>query len=345
MFGKKIKFYRLKNKMTIADLASKLGCTSAAISQYENDRRKPDMNVLNRLSDIFNVTPLDFLPSSLELSFNHCGFRTSKRATSTDKEAFLMEIEDKCSRQIEILDILDLLPEKPFKATELDFNVDLNKAAEIIRSQLGVTQHGPILSIVESLEKLGIVLLSFDAGDTIEGCNGRVNDVIYIFFNKGRTVERQRFTMIHEFVHLFFNHLDNVDEKELENKVDKLSGMILIPDKDVFDEFGQTNRHITRYLMESVAKEYIVAPSCLVRRLRDLGVVTDMYYRNFHKYLSARVGSRKNEESLYKGKTAKPIQFEQMVYRALGINLITVSKASELLKEPLYDVMNKNVEY
>ena len=331
--------------MTIADLATKLGCTSAAISQYENDRRQPDMDVLNHLSAIFNVTPLDFLPGPIELSFDHCGFRTSKRTSDTEKEAFLMEIEDICSRQIEVLDILDLLPKQPFKAINLDFNLDINEAAKIIRSQLGVTEHGPILSVVEALEKLGILLLSFDAGDSIEGCNGYVNDITYIFFNKERTIERQRFTMIHEFVHLFFNHLDNVDEKELENKVDKLTGMILIPDKDVFDEFGQTNRHITRYLMESVAREYIVAPSCLVRRLRDLGVVTDLYYRNFHKFLSARVGSRKNEESLFKGKHAEPIQFEQMVYRALGVNLITASKASELLKVPLYDVMNNNVGY
>ena len=331
--------------MTIAELATKLGCTSAAISQYENDHRKPDMDVLNRLSAIFNVTPLDFLPSALDLSFDHCGFRTSKKTSDTDKQAFLMEIEDRCSRQIEILDILDLLPKKPFEAKELDFNIDFNEAVKIIRSQLGVTQHGPILSIVEALEKLGIVLLSFDAGDSIEGCNGRVNNITYIFFNKKRTLERQRFTMVHEFVHLFFNHLNNIDEKELEKKVNKLAGMILIPDEDVFDEFGETNRYITKHLMESVASEYIIAPSCLVRRLRDLGVVTDMYYRNFHKFLSSKFGSRKNEESLYKDKCAKPIQFEQMVYRALGINLITESKASDLLQIPLYEVMKNNVGY
>ena len=345
MFGKKIKFYRLKNKMTIAELASKLDCTSAAISQYENDHRKPDMNMLYKLSEVFHVTPLDFLPGPLDLTFDHCGFRTSKRTSDTDKQAFLMEIEDKCSKQIDILDILDLLPKNPFKPDNLAFDIDLNTAAKIIRNKLGVTEYGPILSVVGALEKLGIVVLSFDAGETIEGCNGIVNDIIYIFFSKERTIERQRFTMVHEFVHLFFNHLDNIDEKELENKVDKLAGMILIPDEDVFDEFGQTNRQITRYLMESVAKEYIIAPSCLVRRLRDLGVVTDMYYRNFHKFLSTRVGSRKNEESLYKGKHANPIQFEQMVYRALGVNLISASKASELLQIPLYDVMKNNVGY
>ena len=65
----------------------------------------------------------------------------------------------------------------------------------------------------------------------------------------------------------------------------------------------------------------------------------------FHKFLSTSVGSRKNEKSLYKNKKEAPIKFEQMVYRALEDKLISISRASELLQEPLYDVMKKAVGY
>ena len=345
MFGKKIKFYRLKNKMTIAELANILNCTGAAISQYENDKRKPDMEMLNKLSDVFGITPLDLLPNSMPLEFNHCGFRTNKRISDSEKQSFLLEVEDKCIKQIEIMDILSILPNKPFLADKLDFNKNISDTVEIIRDKLNVPPNGPILSIVSSLEKLGIIVLSFDAGDLIEGCNGTANGYTYIFFNKNRTLERQRFTLVHEFVHLFYNHLKDVDIKELENRVNKITGMVLIPDKDVIDEFGESNRNITKYLMESVAKEYIIAPSCLVRRLKDLDVVTDMYYRNFHRFLSKRVGSKKNEESLFEGKHEEPVQFEQMVYRALGNELITASKASELLQIPLAQVIENNKGY
>ena len=345
MFGKKIKFYRLKNKMTIADLAKALNCTSAAVSQYENDKRKPDMNMLNRISDVFNVTPLDLLPNTLSLDFNHCGFRTTKRISDSEKESFLLEVEEKCAKQIEIMDILSILPKESFIPDNLDFNKNINDTVEIIRDRLISSPNGPILSIVSALEKLGIIVLSFDAGDIVEGCNGTANGYTYIFFNKERTIERQRFTLVHEFVHLFYNHLKEVDQKELENRVNKITGMVLIPDKDVIDEFGESNRNITKYLMESVAKEYIIAPSCLVRRLRDLDVITEMYYRNFHRFLSMKVGSKKNEESLYVGKHEEPVQFEQMVYRALGNELITASKASELLQIPLAKVMENNRGY
>lgn len=345
MFGKKIKFYRLKNKLTIADLALKLGCTSAAISQYENDHREPDMDVLKKLSDIFGITPLDLLPSTLTTEFCHSGFRTNKRLSKTDKESFLLEIEEKCSKQIEILDILSLDAGNKFQADSLDFNIDSKKAAKLIRKRLGVHESGPILSIVEPLEYLNIIVLSFDAGESIEGCNGTINGINYIFFNKNRTLERQRFTMVHEFVHLFFNHLEDIDKKELENKVNEITAIILISDEDVCREIGGRSNKLSKFFIESVAKEYIIAPSCLVRRLKDLNIVNDYYYRNFHKYLSRTVGSRKNEPSLYENAGEEPIYFEQMVYKALCYELITVSKAAELLDCPLDEVVKNNVWY
>ena len=346
MYGKKIKYYRLKNGLSVKELALKLNITSAAVSQYENDHRNPDMDILKKLSTIFNVTPLDFLPNStIDCVFTHNAFRTSSKINKKDEELFLSEIEDKCLKQIEIMDLLNVLPSTSFTPTLLDFNQDINSAVSFIKKALGVNESGPIYSVVQALEKLGIVVLSFDAGDKIEGCNGKANGITYIFFNSNRTIERKRFTMIHEFVHLFYNHL-NIDEKELEDRVNKISGMILISDQDLINEFGLINRNINKYLLESVSKEYKIAPSCLVRRLRDLNIITEIYYRNFHKFLSARVGSRKNEPTLINDDSLEePLSFNQMVYKALSLEIISISKASELLNVPVGIIMENNVRY
>lgn len=77
MFGKKIKYYRRKNKMKISDLAEALSCTDAEIVEYEKDKKKPDIKVLNQMSDIFGVTPLDFLPNTRTLKFKHYSFNTN----------------------------------------------------------------------------------------------------------------------------------------------------------------------------------------------------------------------------------------------------------------------------
>ena len=346
MYGKKIKYYRLRYGLSIKELADKLNLTSAAISQYENDHRNPDMETLHKLSKIFNVTPLDFLPNStIDCTFVHNEFRTSSKISQNEKQLFRSEIEDRCIKQIEVMDLLNILPSTSFAPTQLDFNQDIHESVTIIRKALGVNSTGPIYSVVQALEKLGIVVLSFDAGDKIEGCNGKANNITYIFFNSNRTIERQRFTMIHEFVHLFYCHI-NIDEKELEDKVNKIAGMVLIGDEDLINEFGITNRNINKYLLESVSKEYKIAPSCLVRRLRDLNIITEIYYRNFHKFLSAKVGSRKNEPSLIKDNSLEePISFTQMVYKALSIELISISKASELLNIPVGVIMENNVRY
>ena len=39
MFGKNLKYYRLKNNMTMKALADKIGVTNMAISNYESDNR------------------------------------------------------------------------------------------------------------------------------------------------------------------------------------------------------------------------------------------------------------------------------------------------------------------
>ena len=60
MYGKKIRYYRLKQGKTIEDIADAVGCTKAAISQYENDKRDPEVNIANKISE------LKTLPKNME---------------------------------------------------------------------------------------------------------------------------------------------------------------------------------------------------------------------------------------------------------------------------------------
>lgn len=71
MFGKKIKHYRRKNRMTIPELAKTLNCTCTDISEYEANKKKPSMALLIQISDIFGITPLDLLPNTTSLEFKH----------------------------------------------------------------------------------------------------------------------------------------------------------------------------------------------------------------------------------------------------------------------------------
>ena len=56
----RIKQLREENKWTQLELSKKMNCAMSSIAMYENETRKPSMEVLLKLSEIFNCS-LDYL--------------------------------------------------------------------------------------------------------------------------------------------------------------------------------------------------------------------------------------------------------------------------------------------
>ena len=343
MIGKKIKYYRLKKGLTTEELAKAIGLTKAAVSLYENEEREPSEDICKNIANALDIPWIALLSrNSDKLVFNHVSFRKKQKASKKDIELLKMDIEAKCADRIGLMNIVGSINFKCFKPRRLSFEDSVFDNAKKIRSMLGVPFSGPIYSITNILEHAGIIVLSFDCADEIDGINGLVNNIPYIFFNsKNRTIERQRFTIVHETCHLFFNDSeDGKEEKEIERYINKVAGNVLIPSNDIYSIFGRTNRSITTYLRDSVAKQYKIAPSCLLNRLLEDGVITEMYHKNYFIFLNRNCG-RKSEKSFLDpvADSEQPTIFTQQVYLALSEELITVSRAAEFLHIPLYEVM------
>ena len=345
MMGKKIKYYRLKKGLTTENLAAAIGCTKAAISLYENEEREPSIDVCKKIADVLGIPWIELLSrNENKLVFNHIGFRKKQKASKKDIELLKIEIETKCADRINLMNIVGMINFKAFKAKKLSFDDSASDNAKAIRTALLLPPNGPIYSVTNVLEHAGIIVLSFDCTEEIDGINGLVNGIPYIFFNsKNRTIERQRFTIIHETCHLFFNDSEgDRSEKEIEKYINQVAGNVLIPSDDIYSIFGKTNRNITVYLRDDIAKQYKIAPSCLMNRLLEDGVITEMYHKNYFIFLNRSCG-RKAEKSLLDPEvdSEKPTIFTQQVYLALSDELITASRAAEFLHIPLYDVMKK----
>ncbi len=61
MFNKNLKYYRLKNAMSKKELAEQIHVSPMAISNYENGKRKPDMDLLKQMAKVLGVRVSDFL--------------------------------------------------------------------------------------------------------------------------------------------------------------------------------------------------------------------------------------------------------------------------------------------
>ena len=92
----RIKMLREENSFTQLDLANRLNCSKSVIGLYESETRKPSMEVLVKLSEIFNCS-IDYIlgksdvrnPKNEEndpLGLAKIGFSMDKYSPPTEKQ-------------------------------------------------------------------------------------------------------------------------------------------------------------------------------------------------------------------------------------------------------------------
>ena len=87
MFGKNLKYYRLKNNMSMKELADLVQISPMAISHYEKEERRPDMQTIKALAKALQVRVTDFLANRDEsLEFCHGEFRKNSKLSAKQQE-------------------------------------------------------------------------------------------------------------------------------------------------------------------------------------------------------------------------------------------------------------------
>lgn len=59
-FPSRLKSLRISNNLTLEQLGKELGSTRATIGNYENNNKKPSLEMLIKIADYFNVS-IDYL--------------------------------------------------------------------------------------------------------------------------------------------------------------------------------------------------------------------------------------------------------------------------------------------
>lgn len=61
VIGSRIKEYRMKQRMTQADLAKAIGQSTSSIGMYESGKRAPEMDALKSMADVFGVSVTEMM--------------------------------------------------------------------------------------------------------------------------------------------------------------------------------------------------------------------------------------------------------------------------------------------
>ena len=340
MFGKNLKYYRLKNNMSMKELADLVRISPMAISYYEKEERKPDMQTIKELAKALHVNVTDFLENrDINLEFCHGEFRKKSKMSAKQQEFIKEEVEEYFGRFFQAVNILGgkILPEYPaLHSLMLSDSPEKNAAA--MRDKLELSKYGPIGGLIEIMENKGILVHLCDIeNDDFSGMNGTVNGRPYIIINKNMNPQRIRSTISHELAHLLFVWPDDMSDKDIENMATAISGAFLLPASDMERELGVRRSAITND-MTGICREYGISMYMLVMRANKNGIVNDHVAKNF--YIKAnKAGWRKNEPP--RAKEEEPGLFNQLVYRAVTENEITIQKGAELLHESYEKVMRE----
>lgn len=332
MFGKNLQHYRLKRGMTKTALAKQCGLTPTTILNYETGKRKPEsMEIIKRLAAVLGVRVIDFLALWHEnLHIQFAEFRCSGASQEYVKSA----VEEYLNRFYDVIDVLGdkVLPEPP-ECHLLSMSNDIEENAKRLRKYLKISTIGPVGKLIELLENIGIIVffIDFENGAKFFGMNGIVNGRPYIVLNRKMSPGAMRATIAHELAHIMFDWSCFDDADAMATAIGRA---FLFPADDLRRELGMKRNGITKDMLSSCS-EYGVSFMLLAKRAQECNIISSSSAKSF--FIDAnRYGWRKNDPAIVVEEN--PTLLEQLVYRAINQNEISIQKGAELLAKSVRDV-------
>jgi Zn-dependent peptidase ImmA (M78 family)/transcriptional regulator with XRE-family HTH domain len=269
-----------------ADLASRLGVTPAAISQFETGVTRPGPDAVDRMKGALGV-PARFF--SLPLTETHDGFFRSLRRTSVThrrRARALAYIAHDLAVAAEAPGLPPVrVPRIPVTGLQAPRG-ELEEAALQVRQAFGMPR-GPVPNVAETLETHGILVirLPLDTAD-VDAFSLPFHDrpVVVLGTDKNDRA-RSRFDGAHELGHLVV-HGDQIwGVKEVEHQAHSFAAAFLMPADDIRDELpGRVDWPVLFQLKQ----KWQVSLAALLMRARTLGRMSENNYLTAVKAASAR---------------------------------------------------------
>ena len=297
--GRRLTQARKVRTMTQRSLAQLIGRTSQAVSQYESGTVTPSVEVVEQISKVLQV-PIELLykPWREHGSAKPVFYRSMSAATKKARAAAEGRLEwiDDCVAYFEgLLDLPEYIPLDIAAPSDplLISEAMIEDAAVAVRSAWGVPS-GPIDNMVGLLERHGIFVFMMPMGaDTLDALSVDWNEAhpyVIVGTDQGNAC-RWRFDCAPELGHLILHR--NVDEKSLttpatckliEAQAHRFASAFLMPEKEFVGSLYTISlegyRELKPYWKTSIA--------AMVRRTKDLGIITEDGYRNLYVSISRR---------------------------------------------------------
>jgi len=337
MFGERLLRARKAAGLSMQDLGKAAGVSSNMIKKYEHNQSMPTSGVLVKLAKNLDVrAEYFFRPNAIALE----KVEYRKRASLPKKK--LDQIHADILDQAERWQLLDSVwpefPVKPFQQPDLslaeitDYQ-QIENFAEQLRHlwELGLN---PVPELIDLLESKGIlvILSKVEDADKFDGLQAAIGKKPVIAIASNRSGDRQRFTLAHELGHLVLQGRlsEALDEEKACNR---FAGAFILPQSAMLEHLGEKRAKLEPRELFLIKHEFGMSMGAILYRAKDLGIISETAYTKMAKFFSYQGWNKQEPGKPYASE--QTILFEQLVYRALSLELINESKAAELMQLPL----------
>lgn len=339
---RRVRRARESHAITQAQLAVKLSAaghaiSAPALSQIERGITKPSPDTLAALALVLDHPPKFFVGRGASANEPDPGgfFRSLRATTARERRSALAKawlVHDLVAAVEQHVRLPDLDLPRVGAARPAD-------AADKVRRDWRIPA-GPIPNVVRVLERHGVVVARLDyAGERVDAfsVNFPGRPVVMLGNDKGKR-DRSRFDASHELGHLVL-HGQPGGDAAVEAEAHAFAAEFLMPAEQVEGELRAERLDWRRLLDLKVRWGCSIA--ALIRRARDLQVITDSHYTNLMKAISAR-GWRKDEpgdRELGPPESSALLDLVEDYFRANSILLSTVADEAGLPLKPLQEII------
>jgi transcriptional regulator with XRE-family HTH domain len=327
--GQRIKQARKANNLSLRDLAEQAEISPMAISKYERDQDMPGSGVLLRLAQALNVS-IDFFFRPAVAPVQLRAYRKHTALGVKEQDAIQMRIQEWLERYLEVE---SLFPDEqravslPVRAVRsLD---QVEDVAEELRREWSLG-YDPIENLTQLLEDQGVKVGLVSGFEHFDACTFMADGVPVIVTKAELPGDRQRFNLGHELGHLI---LEAQVELDLEAACHRFVGAFLAPAHMARFELGSSRTTLDMNELYLLKQKYGLSMQAWIFRARDLGIISENTAARLFKHFRANGWHRREPGEAFPSE--KPLRMERLIYRALAEDLISRSRAQELLGEPL----------
>ena len=354
--SKLIRRQREAMRMTVAQLAQRIGVSRNTVTNYESGKTEPNASDLVRLSGALGCTVTDLLCDSGASLPPRFAFRA--HAPLRKDPGIAVAARKYLRAYDEIEEITNSRLQGKLRTFAGDgegplTDREIESAADTLRQSSGLHDAGPE-NIASVLEGLGVRTLFFEhEGKGLEGLSTIHGEMMLVMLrDRKRVIERTIFSAAHELGHLVLHrHLftnderdEEVDSRRYEDEANKFAGNFLVPSDELVRIWKEErlNRLSLFNALILLKRVFHVSFHCLYHRVTELRLhsrIDGAIFINLIKQQLGITGAAKMEElepdPLKPEVLYRTNRFSRLVRSAFLQDLIGVSKVAELFQVPV----------